>query len=141
MERNSQIHQRFGVESFPPWCIDYKQLFPARILIKGQVRLLGVVFYAPIHSLHYLHDIKDNYQALLPRLIFVYLLEEAHLFLSGQLYGSRIWDDKKSSPNAPSRLDALPVLKPSPQSYQRDSRNLVLHRRYLRNSVEMKTTK
>src|SRR3989337_1768392 len=140
-ERNFQIHQLFGVESFPLGCIDYKLIFLAHILIEGQVRQLRVVFSAPIRSLHYLHDIKDNYQALLPRQIFVSLLEGAHLFLSGQLYGSRIWDDKKNSPNAPSRLGALPVLTPCPQGYQIDSQSPALHRQHLHNPLALKATK
>src|SRR3972149_11274571 len=139
--RNSQIHQRFGVESFPPWRIDYKQLFLASTLIEGQVRLLRVVFSTPIRSLHYLHDIKDNYQALLPRQVFVSPLVEADLSLSCQLYVSHIWDDKKNSQNAPSRLGVLPLLIQCPQGYQRDSQSPVLHRQHSHNQVALKAAK
>src|SRR3990170_8271024 len=139
--RNFQIHQLFGVESFPLGCIDYKLLFLASTLIEGQVMSLQVVFSAPIHSLHYLRGIEDNYRVPLPRQVFVSLLEGVPLSLSGLLYVSRIWDDKKNSPNAPNRLGALPVLIPYPQGYQIHSQSPALHRQHLHNPVALKATK
>src|SRR3990170_220311 len=139
--RNSLIHQLFGVESFPLGCIDYKLIFLASTLIEGQVRSLQVVFSAPIHSLHYLRGIEDNYRVPLPRQVFVSLLEGVPLSLSGLLYVSRIWDDKQNSPNAPNHLGVLPLLIPCPQGYQRGFRSPVLHHRYLHNSVALKATK